>query len=130
MAKEFRNMVFFISGVYLILYFMGIVTVGPDENAFLSMLLTPNSMSDWVLTSLLIGGLGTISGIVVGIVTRDIRISVYSGFIIALFGYISTGLTVVYIKLASINFILATIFFGPLAIYMVLATIDWWGGTD
>lgn len=128
MSERTTSYILIISGIMLLFYFTGL---SKDAGTLLSTLLSPqnfNTSAWWVAFIGVLGGT-LISTIVVGIFTQNIELAVMaplSAFLlIALYDFIK-----IYVLLASLNYVLATLFFAPFLILLPLTIVDYWLGRD
>lgn len=119
---------FIMSGIMLVFYFAGLST---EAGTLLSYLLEPenlNSTSMWITIVSAIGA-ASVAGLIVGISTRNVELAAAAP--IALF-LLTLGFDFIkiFIYMASLNSVLAILFFSPLMLLYPLTILEFWRGRD
>lgn len=111
------------SGMVILFYFAGIT----GSNSLLEIMLNPESMSVNQFVALLIGALSSISGIAIGIITRNPEIAAMTTFV-PYYGYLLYEFINVFIALKAINYVLSIIIVSPILLLYFITLLDWWRG--
>ena len=114
------------SGILLLFYLGGLI----DANPLLQLLISPESMetSTFYATTLL-GGLVAVTGIAIGIITKNIEIGVATTVIPA-FAVLLWNIIPVFTRIKAENPVLALLLFAPLLFLFMLTVFEAWRGID
>ena len=116
-----------ITGILLLFYFTGLSS---GAGTLLSMLLDPENIytSEWWISVSVLGG-GIISGVVIGIVTRNAELAIMSP-ITAYLLVAAIDIMMIFNYLASLNWVLAVLFMSPFIYLIPVTFIEYWRGRD
>lgn len=119
---------FMISGMTLVFYFSGLASASGN---LLGILLNIENFNSTYFWSIFVGGLSiaSLGSIVVGLYTKNIELSL----MLPLATYVTVlgfEFIKVYIYLASLNSVLATLFFAPFIMLYPMVIIEYWRGRD
>lgn len=115
----------FFSVTSLVFYFTGLI----PSNGVISLLLQPQDIANSTFYAQMILGLSSITGIVIGFLSRDIVAGIMSGIVIFLSGFMLEFL-VVFNKIYQVNPYIAILTYAPLTILWIITLIKFWQGTD
>jgi len=132
---KFTTYLILMSGLTILFHFAGLIEPGSTPNSqLLELILNPASMSfsSFFSTKILLAittGAGLVAGIVIGFVTKNAELAVMS-VVATWLATVMWDFLAVYTVLASQNFVIATLIFGPLMFMFSVTLADWWRGRD
>lgn len=122
------NYLFIISGMMLVFYFTGLSTSSGTMLSFMLNLQNVNTTTWWLTVVGLLSGTSAAT-ILIGFVSKNVELALVAP--LALFLLISGwDIIKIFIFLASLNYVLATLFLGPFLLMYIMIIVEYWRGRD
>lgn len=122
------NYLFIISGMMLVFYFTGLSTSSGTMLSFMLNLQNVNTTQWWLVVTGLLSGTSAAT-IIIGFVSKNVELALMAP--LALFLLISGWDAIkIFIFLASLNYVIATLFIAPFMLMYIMVIIEYWRGRD
>jgi len=122
------NYIFIISGLMLVFYFTGLSTTSGTILSFLLNIQNVNTTLWWTTVSGILAGTSAAT-IIVGYFSKNVELALVaplaSFLLVSLFDFLK-----IYIFLAELNLVMATLFFAPFMLLIPITIVEYWRGRD